>query len=310
VNAVRRAWWPLSSCGLIGDFRGRANVDSYYAGRVAVITGAGSGIGRALSVRLAAQGAILTLLDLDGPAVADTARQCQAAGARARADTVDVTDQDSLVRCAAEAAGELGRVDLLLCAAGVIHTGTVQASSWDDTRRVIDINLLGAMGTVNAFLPHLLASAAGHVVLCSSGFGIIAAPRFAAYSASKFGVRGYAAALAQEMALGGHRVRVTCVYPGVVRTPILARGTFAEGEEPAASAASFDRLARTEPEQAAEVILRRVQQGRARALVGGDAWAAAAAERALGGAYQRLIPWIARRARRRAGPAPAARLKA
>jgi NAD(P)-dependent dehydrogenase (short-subunit alcohol dehydrogenase family) len=272
-------------------------VDSY-AGRVAVITGAGSGIGRALAVRLAGEGALLALLDLDGPAAADTARQCQEAGARARADAVDVTDQDSLARCAEEVAGEFGHVDLLFCAAGVIHTGTVQASGWDDTRRVIETNLLGAMGTVNAFLPYLLGSPAGRVVLCSSGFGIIAAPRFAAYSASKFGVRGYAAALAQEMALGGHRVRVTCVYPGVVRTPILARGTFAEGEDAAANAGRFDRLARTEPGEAAEVILRRARQGRARALVGADAHAAALAERVLGGAYQRVIPWIARRAGR------------
>jgi short-subunit dehydrogenase len=274
-------------------------LDSYYAGRVAVITGAGSGIGQALAVRLAGQGALLALLDVDGPAVAGTARQCQDAGAQARTDIIDVTDQDALVRCAAAVADEFGRVDLLVCAAGVIHTGTVEASGWDDTRRVIDVNLLGAMGTVTAFLPHLLASGAGHVVLFSSGFGIVAAPRYAAYSASKFGVGGYAAALAQEMALGGHQVRVTCVYPGVVRTPILARGTFAAGEDPAARAGSFDRLARTEPEQAAEIVLRRVRQGRARALVGADARAVALAERALGSTYQRLIPWIVRRARSR-----------
>jgi NADP-dependent 3-hydroxy acid dehydrogenase YdfG len=273
-------------------------LDSYYAGRVAVITGAGSGIGQALAVRLAAQGALLALLDLDGPAVAGTARQCRDAGARARADTVDVTDQDSLARCAAAVAGEFGRVDLLFCAAGVIHTGTVEASGWDDTRRVIDVNLLGAMGTVNAFLPHLVASDSGRVVLFSSGFGLIAAPSYTAYSASKFGVRGYAEALAQELRIDGRRVRVTCVYPGVVRTPIMRRGTFAAGEDPAAAASRFSKLARTEPDQAAEVILRRARHGRARALVGADARAGALAERALGGAYQRLIPWIARRARK------------
>ena len=274
-------------------------MDSYYAGRVAVITGAGSGIGEALAVRLADQGARLALLDLDGPALAGTAQQCQNAGAQTRADTVDVTDQDSLARCAAAVAGELGRVDLLMCAAGVIHTGTVEASAWDHTRRVIEVNLLGAMGTVNAFLPLVRASEAGHVVLFSSGFGLLAMPHYAAYSASKFGVRGFAEGLAQELRMNDRRVGVTCVYAGVVRTPIMRRGTFAEGEDPAARAGSFDRLARTEPEQAAEIILRRVRQGRARALVGADARAASLAERALGGAYQRLIPWIARGARSR-----------
>jgi NAD(P)-dependent dehydrogenase (short-subunit alcohol dehydrogenase family) len=274
-------------------------VDGYFAGKVAVVTGAGSGIGRALAVRLAADGARLDLLDLDGAAAEATARECGQDSARVRAGTADVTDQDSLARCAAAADGEFGRVDLLVCAAGVIHTGAVQASTWEDTRRVIDVNLLGAMGTVHAFLPFVRASEAGHVILFSSGFGLLAMPRFAAYSASKFGLRGFSEALAQELMTDGRRVRVTCAYPGVVRTPIMRRGTFAEGEDPAARAGSFDRLARTEPDQAAQVILRRVRQGRARAVVGADARAALVAERILGGAYQRVVPWLARLARSR-----------
>ena len=97
-------------------------MDRYFEGKVAVVTGSGSGIGQALAVRLAADGARLALLDLDGEAVAATALQCEQAGARVRADTADVTDQDSLARCSAAVAGEFGHVDLLVCAAGVIHT--------------------------------------------------------------------------------------------------------------------------------------------------------------------------------------------
>lgn len=275
-------------------------VDSYYGGRIAVVTGAGSGIGQALAVRLARAGAVLALLDVDGSAADDTARQCRDAGARVRAWTVDVTDQTALTRCAAEVADGLGRVSLLFGAAGVIHTGNVLGSRWADLRRVIEVNLLGAMATVDAFLPALTAPGGGHVVMMSSGFGLLAAPRFAAYSASKFGVRGYAEALAQEMALAGHRVRVTCVYPGVVRTRILRRGTFAEGEDPDASADGFDRRARTSPAEAADSILRQVRQGRARALVGLDARAVAVAERVLGGAWHRLAPRAARLTRGRA----------
>ena len=272
---------------------------SYYTGRVAVITGAGSGIGRALAVRLARDGALLALLDRDGPAAAATAGQCQDAGARAWARTVDVTDREALEACAAATAAEFGRIDLLCCAAGVIHTGTVLASSWEDTARVIRVNLLGTMGTVAAFLPRLIDSGGGHVVLCSSGFGLLGTARYTAYCASKFAVRGYSEALRMEMALGSHPVQVTCAYPGVVRTPIMRSGTFADGEDAAAVADGFDRLARTEPDQAAEVILRRARQGRAQAVVGTDARAAALAVRVLGTGYLRAAPLAARLARRR-----------
>jgi NADP-dependent 3-hydroxy acid dehydrogenase YdfG len=274
-------------------------VDNYYAGRVAVVTGAGSGIGQALAVRLARAGTALALLDIDGPAAEDTALRCRDAGALAHAWAADVTDHEALAGCAAAVADRLGRASLLFCVAGVIHTGNVLASRWDAARRVVEVNLLGAMGSVDAFLPALAGPGGGHVVLLSSGFGLLAAPRFAAYSASKFGVRGYAEALAQEMALGGTQVRVTCAYPGVVRTSILRRGTFADGEDADAASAGFDRLARTGPDEAAESILRQARQGRARALVGMDARAAALAERAVGGAWQRVAPKAVRIARGR-----------
>ena len=275
-------------------------MESYYAGRVAVVTGAGSGIGQALAVRLARADAALALLDVNGPAADDTARRCRDAGARAQAWVTDVTDREALAGCAAEVADSLGRVSLLFAVAGVMHTGTVLGSGWEETRRVVEVNLLGAMGTVDAFLPALAGPGGGHAVLMSSGFGLLAMPRFAGYSASKFGVRGYAEALAQEMALGGHQVRVTCVFPGVVRTPILRRGTFAESEDAMSAAAGFDRLARTTAAEAAESILRQVRHGRARALVGADARVAAVAERVLGGGWQRLAPRAARVTRRRA----------
>ncbi len=217
-----------------GNSSGEARLgSSYYTGRVAVITGAGSGIGRALAVRLAREGALLALLDRDGPAAEATARQCRDAGTRAWAAPVDVTDREALDTCAAAAVAEFGRIDLVCCAAGVMHTGTVLASAWDDTARVVRVNLLGTMGTVAAFLPALLASGGGHVVLCSSGFGLVGAARYTAYCASKFAVRGFSEALRMEMALGGHDVQVTCAYPGVVRTPIMRlRPAGADGTRP------------------------------------------------------------------------------
>lgn len=276
----------------------------YYAGRVAVITGAGSGIGRALACQLAAEGARLALLDRDADGLGETARRCRAGGAEVRADVADVTDRGALARCAAEAADELGGIGLVFCVAGVIHSGSLLASDFADIDRVIDVNLRGVVNTVKAFLPAVIASGGGHLVICSSGFGVIAVPRYSAYNASKFGVRGLAESLRQEMAVDGHPVSVTCVYPGLVSTPIMSNGTYAAGQDREAVTARFARMARTTPEAAAGIILRGARRGRPQVFVGAEAHAAAAAVRLLGGSYQRVVPWAARQARRRVRTAP------
>ncbi len=282
--------------------RERRSLD-YYAARVAVVTGAGSGIGRALALRLARRGARLALLDRDAGSVTGTARRCEQAGAQVRADTVDVTDRAALLRCASAVHGGFGRVDLVFCVAGVIHTGSVLSSDFADIEHVIGTNVVGTMNTAKAFLPYVIASGGGHVVLFSSGFGLIAAPRYSAYSASKFAIRGFSESLRQEMAIDGHPVSVTCVFPGGVRTPIVRHGRFAADEDAEAVIAAFEgRVARTDAAKAASVILRRVEQGRTQAFVGLDAHAAALVARTAGGAYPRVLGWFIRRTRRRRRP--------
>jgi NADP-dependent 3-hydroxy acid dehydrogenase YdfG len=117
---------------------------SYYGGRVVVITGAASGIGRALAVGLARHGALLALADRDAAAVAETAQQCRRAGAHAAAAGVDVTDRAAVLDHAATVLGDFGGVDLVLTVAGVIHTGSLLASEFADIDHVINVNLLGA----------------------------------------------------------------------------------------------------------------------------------------------------------------------
>ena len=185
---------------------------SYYRGRVAVITGAGSGIGRALALDLAARGARIALLDRDAGTVGETERQCKNAGIQVRADTVDVTDRPALASWAKSVLRQFGHIDLVICAAGVIHTGSLLTSEPGDVDRVINVNVLGVVSTVKLFLPHLASG--GHIVTFSSGFGLVGAPLYTAYCASKFAVRGLSEALGLEMALGGHPVSVTCVIPG------------------------------------------------------------------------------------------------
>jgi NAD(P)-dependent dehydrogenase (short-subunit alcohol dehydrogenase family) len=271
-------------------------VTDYYAGRSGVITGAGAGIGRALAVDLARRGARLALWDANPDALAETADLCRRVSADSRssdvrAQVVDVTNVNQLSQHAADTVDAFGRLDLAFCVAGVIHTGTVLASASSDIERVLDVNLRGTIHTVSALLPHLLASGDGHLVTMSSTFGLIALPKYSAYCASKFAIRGYTEALRLEMAVTGRPVAVSCVVPGGVRTQIVSRGTFADDEDPAAISRAFDRrLARTTPEQAARQILRGVQRRKPQILIGADARLVALLMRATGAGYQRILP--------------------
>jgi short-subunit dehydrogenase len=272
---------------------------SYYADRVAVITGAGSGIGRALAFGLARRGAHLALSDRDGEAADDTARQCRRAGGQARADMIDVTDRRAVLDHAAGVSGDFGRVDMAFCVAGIIHTGSLLASEFSDIELVINTNLVGVINTAKAYLPHVIASGDGHIVTVSSGFGLVGIPHYSAYCATKFAVRGFSESLRQEMELDGHPVSVTCVVPGGIRTPIMSRGLFAAGEDAAAVTAMFDtKVARMEAGKAADIILRAVARRRPQVLVGADAHAVSLIARAAGSSYQAIVPWLGRRMQR------------
>lgn len=276
----------------------------YYCGRVAVITGAGSGIGRALAVDLAARGARLALSDRDGAAVAETARQCRLGAASVRADPVDVTDRPEVLEYASSIADDFGAVDMTFSVAGIIHTGSVLESRFSDIEQVLAVNFWGVVNITKAFLPYVIHSKSGHVVNISSAFGLMSAPSYSAYNSSKFAVRGFTESLRQEMIVDGRSVRVTCVCPGGIRTPIMRNGLFAASENPTLVADRFDRkVARMTPENAATRILSGVERGRARVLVGTDAHVVSGVLRVLGGAYQDIVPSIARLLQRRAGPA-------
>ncbi|HTF49927.1 MAG TPA: SDR family NAD(P)-dependent oxidoreductase [Pseudonocardia sp.] len=259
-----------------------------FTDRVAVITGAGSGIGRALALELAGRGARLALSDIDEVAVADTAAHCEKAGAQAKGYRLDVADRAAVTAHADAVAAEFGQVNLVVNNAGVAVMATVEDMSYADMDWIVGINFWGVVHGTKAFLPHLIASGDGHLVNVSSVFGFVGVPTQSAYNATKFAVRGFTEALRQEMLIEKRRVGVSCVHPGGIRTNIARDARAPEDSTSQQRAVDFAKIARTSPEDAAKTIVRGVERNKPRILIGPDAYVFDAVPRLLGARYQRL----------------------
>ena len=261
-----------------------------FAGKVAVVTGAGSGIGQALALELGRSGAKLAISDVDTEGLAQTETQLKAIGAQVKADRLDVTEREAFLAYADAVAEHFGKVNQIYNNAGIAFSGDVEVSQFKDIERVMDVDFWGVVNGTKAFLPHLIASGDGHVINVSSLFGLMAVPGQAAYNSAKFAVRGFTEALRQEMVLAGHPVGVTTVHPGGIKTAIARNATAAEGLDANELAKMFDkRLAHTSPKRAAEIILEAVRKNKARVLVGADAKALDLLVRLTGSGYQRIV---------------------
>ncbi|ODR04268.1 acetoin dehydrogenase [Mycolicibacillus koreensis] len=259
-----------------------------FAGKITVVTGAGSGIGRALATNLAGRGATVAITDVDEAGLAETAELIRAAGGSVASHRLDVTDHRGASTYAEEIHARFGAVHQLYNNAGVEHHGDLEHSDLSQIRRVMDINYGGVVNLTKAFLPYLIESGDGHIINVSSLFGLLGIAGQSAYSASKFAVRGLTESLRQEMLAAGHPVQVTCVHPSSVKTAIARNTSVAAGEDAAAVAALYDdKLARISSDRAAQIILRGVSRRRPRVLIGADAYALDVLVRLLGPAYQR-----------------------
>jgi NAD(P)-dependent dehydrogenase (short-subunit alcohol dehydrogenase family) len=268
------------------------------ADKVVVITGAGSGIGRALALEAAEQGALLAISDINEAGLAETVDLVKNAGAReVRADRLDVADRAAFATYAAEVAEHFGRVNVVVNNACVTMTGEFEELTYDQWDWIMGINFWGVVTGTKEFLPHLIASGDGHVVNISSLFGLISMPGQSSYNASKYAVRGFTEALREEMLVAGHPVGVTAVHPGGIKTAIARNARYSDRQAAAESAALFDeRLARMPPERAAEIIVTKgVLGGRARVLVGLDAHVIHHVARLTGSRYQNVVASVARR---------------
>ncbi|MFT7621755.1 MAG: short-subunit dehydrogenase [Myxococcota bacterium] len=260
-----------------------------------VVTGAGSGIGRGLAVRLAAKGTRLALSDIQPEGLAETAEQARSAGAAQVLEyALDVADRPAVRAHVTSVLEDLQGVDAVINNAGVALAAEATEQSLADIDWLMNINLRGVMDLSQLFLPHLIASGDGCLVNLSSVFGLIGIPGQSAYNAAKFGVRGYTEALAMEMQLKDHPVSVHCVHPGGVATNIV-RDSRVVGRDRGDLAEKFAKTAKTSPDTAAGQIIRGVERGTRRILVGADAHIIHFMANALGSGYQRLIPPMIKR---------------
>lgn len=263
-----------------------------FAGGTAVVTGAASGIGEALTYALADRGSHLVLVDRHGERLAGVAEAVRRAHPGLAVQTVvaDLADHDATVELGTRLAAEHPETTLLVNNAGLTVGGELAELSLAEVDRVLEVDLRAVLSLTHGLLPVLLAHPGSHVVVVSSIFGIFAAPGQVPYATAKFGVRGFAEALRHELA---GRVGVTVVHPGGVATRIATDAPVAAGADRAAfdlTRARVSRLLRIAPTSAAGAILRGVERRRGRVLIG---WATARLPdllvRALPGSYGRLL---------------------
>jgi NAD(P)-dependent dehydrogenase (short-subunit alcohol dehydrogenase family) len=270
-------------------------------GKVAAITGAGSGIGRATAVLLARKGCHVAISDVNEKGLAETEELCRPLGVKVLAARVDVADRERVHTWAAQVARELGAVHIIINNAGVALGSTIEDTSYEDFEWLMDINFWGVVHGTKAFLPHLKAAGEGHIVNISSVFGLIGVPTQGAYNAAKFAVKGFTEALRQELEVEGSPIGVTSVHPGGIKTNIArgARMTLREGWVDEQSSRDFEKAFSTTPEQAAEDILQAIRKNRRRQLIGADAVFIDLMQRALPTLYQSLVVAGAKRRRRK-----------
>lgn len=275
---------------------------------VCVVTGAASGIGRALAFDLAGRGARLALSDVDEPKLRDVAAQLSERGVEVDARPLDVSDRAAVEGYAAEVAERFGVVHALFNNAGIGFSRPILETTAEDFDRVLAVNLNGVIHGTLAFLPHLAASGDGRLVNVSSLNGFLAQPEMAHYCASKYGVHGFSSAVRAELERDGVPVAVTSVHPGGVRTDIAdaamrrarALGLPVTEEDEQRRRFYNEKLLTMDPAEAARIIVEASIARRPRVLVGNDARSADLLVRLLPARYTGVMQRLERRARRAA----------
>lgn len=268
--------------------------------KVVVITGAGSGIGRALAILLARKACRLALADINEAGLQETKEACEQFPAEVVATLVDLSNREAVYQWAKDTHATFGEVNLVVNNAGVSLTGTAEDLDYVQFEWLMSINFWGVVYGTKAFLPYLKQAKEAHLVNISSVFGIIAFPASSAYNASKFAVRGFTETLREELMIEKSHVKVTCVHPGGIQTNIAYGGRVISNpkwgiHDSQHAGREFAKVAKTTPEQAADAIVRAVILERGRLLIGMDAKILDLLQRFLPVVYQKLLAHIWRK---------------
>jgi len=257
---------------------------------VAVVTGAGGGLGQALALELAKRGARLALTDRNPETLAKSCEACRAVGAEVSEHMFDMADAAAVAALPDVVVERHGRVDLLVNNAGVALAGTFEQIGLDDFEWLMNINFYGPVRMCKAFLPALKARPSAHIVNISSLFGLVAPPGQTAYCAAKFGLRGFSESLRHE--LWDTNIGVTVVHPGGIRTSIALSARIPAGvnsTELQEQMQKFNAFLTTDPAIAARTILDGVDRKTPRVLIGPDARRGDILQRLMPGTYWKIM---------------------
>jgi NAD(P)-dependent dehydrogenase (short-subunit alcohol dehydrogenase family) len=271
-----------------------------FSNRVAAITGAGSGMGRSLAVKLAKRGCQVAISDVNEENLAETATLAGCHGVKVTSKRVDVSKREEVYAWADEVVADHGKCNLIFNNAGVGYGSSVEGSEYPDAEWVVAINFWGVVYGTKAFLPHLRASGEGHVVNTSSLFGLLGFPGQSTYNATKFAVRGFTEALRIELDMMKAPVSATSVHPGGIKTNIARTARMNKSvmdlgvKDLENSHTQIEKHFRVTADDAAETILRGVQRNARRVLIGTDARVYDLVQRIVPSSYQWLVIKAAR----------------
>ena len=240
-----------------------------YNNKVAVITGAGSGIGRALAIEVARRGAKLALSDINDDGLKETAKIIGSESTFCQ--TVDVADLEQISRFAKDTMAHFGVIHQLYNNAGIAsHFASIMDTPYSEFEKILNINLWGVIYGTREFLPHIIASGDGHIINISSLNGILAYPKLAPYVTSKFAVRGFTETLRTEMLIRSLPVKVVVVHPGGVKTAIASSAAKAANKDGGEHIVKMyeEKLFVMTAEECAKIILDGVNRGKSRILTG------------------------------------------